>query len=497
MSRTFSRRIAEGKRPDLVILNSIQTLWTDAAEFGAGHGHAGARLGAGDDPLRQVDRRGDRAGRPCHQGRPDRRPARRRAHGRRRALFRGRRRPSLPHPARGQEPLRPDRRDRRVRNVGHAACARSPTRPSCSSASATPSRRARRSSPAWRARGRCWSRSRRWSRRRRSARRAAPSSAGTRPGCRWCSRCSKRIAACASRQHDVYLNVAGGYRITEPAADLAVAAALVSSLTGLALPADCVYFGEISLSGAVRPVAHAHQRLKEAEKLGFGQAVLPCRQRTSCRAGSEPRPFQPATLTDLVVRIAGSQARTGGRLTASSGSCGGLGSRDGVRTTCRLRCLTEFSSASRWFRQCWPWCAASRARSCRSPPGWRRRRRPSSSIRRAALRCSPISTTSKIAMAAAAGVVFVVALIVVTLITMKIADFIIDSRVGALDRTLGFLYGAARGILVVAVGAAVLQLAGRRQPAGMDHRRQVAAAARNRSAPSSRACCRTIRKTRS
>ena len=75
--------------------------------------------------------------------------------------------------------------------------------------------------------------------------------------------------------HDVYLNVAGGYRITEPAADLAVAAALVSSLTGLALPADCVYFGEISLSGAIRPVAHAQQRLKEAEKLGFGQAVLP------------------------------------------------------------------------------------------------------------------------------------------------------------------------------------------------------------------------------
>src|SRR5262245_23742056 len=57
----------------------------------------------------------------------------------------------------------------------------------------------------------------------------------------------------------------------------------------------------------------------------------------------------------------------------------------------------------------------------------------------------------KIAMVAAAGVVFVVALIIVTIITMKIADFIIDSRVGALDRTLGFLYGAARGILVVAV----------------------------------------------
>lgn len=57
----------------------------------------------------------------------------------------------------------------------------------------------------------------------------------------------------------------------------------------------------------------------------------------------------------------------------------------------------------------------------------------------------------KLAMGAAAGVVFVIALIVVTVITMKIADFIIDSRVGALDRTLGFLYGAARGILVMAV----------------------------------------------
>ncbi|MEO5325502.1 CvpA family protein [Mesorhizobium sp. CC13] len=64
----------------------------------------------------------------------------------------------------------------------------------------------------------------------------------------------------------------------------------------------------------------------------------------------------------------------------------------------------------------------------------------------------PYIDNEKIAMAAAAGIVFIVALIVVTIITMKIADFIIDSRIGALDRTLGFLYGAARGILVVAVG---------------------------------------------
>jgi membrane protein required for colicin V production len=64
----------------------------------------------------------------------------------------------------------------------------------------------------------------------------------------------------------------------------------------------------------------------------------------------------------------------------------------------------------------------------------------------------PYVDSEKIRMAAAAGIVFVVALIIVTLITMRIADFIIDSRIGALDRALGFLYGAARGILVVAVG---------------------------------------------
>jgi len=63
----------------------------------------------------------------------------------------------------------------------------------------------------------------------------------------------------------------------------------------------------------------------------------------------------------------------------------------------------------------------------------------------------PYIENEKIAMAASAGVVFIIALIVVSVITMKLADWIIDSRIGALDRTLGFLYGAARGILVVAV----------------------------------------------
>jgi DNA repair protein RadA/Sms len=76
-------------------------------------------------------------------------------------------------------------------------------------------------------------------------------------------------------QHDVYLNVAGGLRITEPAADLAAAAALISSISGTALAPERVYFGEVSLSGAVRPAGQMQARLREAQKLGFRQALLP------------------------------------------------------------------------------------------------------------------------------------------------------------------------------------------------------------------------------
>ena len=74
---------------------------------------------------------------------------------------------------------------------------------------------------------------------------------------------------------EVYLNVAGGYRLADPAADLAVAAALVSALSERPVPSDCVVLGEIALSGEVRPVAHAPLRLKEAAKLGFEQAWVP------------------------------------------------------------------------------------------------------------------------------------------------------------------------------------------------------------------------------
>ncbi|HWU25163.1 MAG TPA: DNA repair protein RadA [Rhizomicrobium sp.] len=75
--------------------------------------------------------------------------------------------------------------------------------------------------------------------------------------------------------NDVYLNVAGGLKIGEPAADVAAAAALISSFTGRALARDTVFFGEISLAGDIRPAPQAELRLKEAIKLGFARAIVP------------------------------------------------------------------------------------------------------------------------------------------------------------------------------------------------------------------------------
>ncbi|MFC0203116.1 DNA repair protein RadA [Novosphingobium soli] len=74
---------------------------------------------------------------------------------------------------------------------------------------------------------------------------------------------------------EVYLNVAGGYRLSDPAADLAVAAALVSALGDKPLATDAVWFGEVSLAGEIRPVAHASIRQRESAKLGFARAFGP------------------------------------------------------------------------------------------------------------------------------------------------------------------------------------------------------------------------------
>jgi len=87
------------------------------------------------------------------------------------------------------------------------------------------------------------------------------------------ARCGLSFSTC-----EVYLNIAGGYRVQDPAADMAVAAALVSALSERPIPVDAVVFGEIALSGEVRPVAHGALRCREAAKLGFGRALAPMAQ---------------------------------------------------------------------------------------------------------------------------------------------------------------------------------------------------------------------------
>ncbi len=98
---------------------------------------------------------------------------------------------------------------------------------------------------------------------------------------------------------DIFLNVAGGMRIQEPAADLAVAAALVSSATARPLPARSVFFGEVALSAELRQVAQAETRLKEAAKLGFETAFLP-KLRKKIKPPSGISTSQPANLADFI-----------------------------------------------------------------------------------------------------------------------------------------------------------------------------------------------------
>jgi DNA repair protein RadA/Sms len=97
---------------------------------------------------------------------------------------------------------------------------------------------------------------------------------------------------------DVFLNVAGGLRVSEPAADLAVAGALLSAREDVAIPPDMVLFGEISLSGALRPVGQTENRLKEASKLGFSQATVPSGSKIDAASGVVVR--QLPDLTTLV-----------------------------------------------------------------------------------------------------------------------------------------------------------------------------------------------------
>ena len=103
-------------------------------------------------------------------------------------------------------------------------------------------------------------------------------------------------------QHDVYLNVAGGLRLKEPAADLAVAAALLSSMSDTIIPHGTVLFGEIALSGNIRPVGQTKSRLKEAQKLGLTDAVIAAQGEAKAPNGLSTR--QMNSIADLVAWVA-------------------------------------------------------------------------------------------------------------------------------------------------------------------------------------------------
>ena len=98
--------------------------------------------------------------------------------------------------------------------------------------------------------------------------------------------------------NDVYLNVAGGLKVREPAADLAVAAALLSSLTGTVIPHGTAVFGEVALSGAIRPVGQTEARLKEAQKLGLREAVIAAATEQASVKGLKVKSIE--TISDLV-----------------------------------------------------------------------------------------------------------------------------------------------------------------------------------------------------
>jgi DNA repair protein RadA/Sms len=120
---------------------------------------------------------------------------------------------------------------------------------------------------------------------------------------------------------EVYLNVAGGLKIGEPAADLAVAAALVSSSAGIPVPSETVVFGEIGLSGEIRAVSHRDTRLKEAEKLGFTRAIIPAAGKAKGGAAGRAGKMEITEVTHLdnLLALFDNPQATDGRTAAGAG----------------------------------------------------------------------------------------------------------------------------------------------------------------------------------
>ena len=294
--------------PQLVIIDSIQTMWTDAVESAPGTVTQVRGSRAGADPLRQDDRRRCDPGRPCHQGRADRRAARRRAHGRR-----------------GRSPSRATaathfRILRAVKNrfgptdeIGVFEMTGRRPRRGAESLGAVPRRarlgiaRARRSSPAWRARGRLLVEIQALvaptlarhaaPRRGRLGRRAACHGARRARGpwrpagsaARRLSQCRRRLA---HRRAGGRPCGGGGARF------LADRRAACRPNASISARSRC--------RARVRPVAHAGARLKEAAKLGFGRAIGAV---AAADSGERARPSHGRSVTSAASLVADIAAR--------------------------------------------------------------------------------------------------------------------------------------------------------------------------------------------
>jgi DNA repair protein RadA/Sms len=101
-----------------------------------------------------------------------------------------------------------------------------------------------------------------------------------------------RHARVSAYEHDVFINIVGGVRISETAADLAALVAIVSSLRDIPVPQTTVVFGEVGLAGEIRPVAYGEERLREAVKRGFEHAIVP-------RANLPKKPVKGLQLTGV------------------------------------------------------------------------------------------------------------------------------------------------------------------------------------------------------
>ena len=384
-------------------------------------------------------------------------------------LFRGRRRAPVPHPARGEEPLRPDRRDRRLRDDRARAWPRSPTPPRCSWPGATrPSSGhggLRRHGGHAAAAGRDPGAGRADRARHAAARRRG---LGPEPAWRWCIAVLEAHAGLELGQHDVYLNVAGGLRITEPAADVAAAAALVSSLSGAPLPPDRVYFGEIGLTGALRPVGQARGAAQGGRKARL-RTRLCCRARGSRAPASPPdsagrrRPTWPTSWPQVAATAGGRRPAAEQRPMTQGDACVYMSGRQGRHrrdppnrrdpmshlpvtaldlVVLGVVLISALLAAVRGFTRevlaIASWVAAAAAAYVLHPDG-------------AALRQGVHPERAARAGRRPSRAVFLGTLIIVSFITVKISDLILDSQIGALDRTLGFLFGAARGLLIAVI----------------------------------------------